>query len=154
MSSGGLVLVGRFSGEEDLNPGPDTDTRIAAGVDEDAFVGAFDVDLRTVWIWTSGGPDAEGATAVTSDGEGRIYVAIWTGTSSTLLAFAEGGGVMWTRLFPGIVDAMAARPPHGLLLAGRFFGEGDFDPGLGEDIRTPAATPDTFVTRLTADGTY
>ena len=161
MSVTGVVLGCEFEGEWDMNPGPGVDLRQAAG-GHDGFLSLFDAELRRVWSWTSGDPRDDVVSALATDGQGHIYVALWIRgeDGSRLLAFTEDGLVIWDRPFPGSVWKMVARPPHGLILTGWFSKAGDFDPGPGEDIHTPnieSPSPyafDGFVTRLNAEGTY
>ena len=153
-ASGGILLGGGFSGEADLDPGPGIDVHTAAGGGVDAYVSLFNEDLGHMWTWTSGYPEDDSLSSAVDDGAGRIYLAVQVGDGSSLIAMTDSGSILWTQSFPGVVRQIAAHPSYGLYLFGSFSEVGDFDPGPGEDLHTPIRVPDTFVTRLTEDGTY
>ncbi len=123
----------------------------------DSFVSRLDGEYMPSWEWNPEFSDNDLVTALSTDEQGRIYVAVgWYGivNETILVALTDNGDELWRREFPGVVNFMHASSEYGLFLSGRFSIEGDFDPGPGEDIRSPLNSIDTFLTRLTLDGTY
>jgi hypothetical protein len=72
--------------------------------------------------------------------------------------FKSDGTRVWVRTFGDgmdeIVTAMKVDSSSGIILAGSFQFDVDFDPGQGKDVHTAAGVRDAFVTRLKADGSY
>ena len=151
---GGLLVGSSFKGEFDIDPGPGIDIRHSIDDSIDSYALLLDTEYNILWPWVSGIPGDDKITAMASDDQGRIYLAVSLEEGSLLVALGPEGNELWRRDFPGLVNDMVASNKNGLYLFGGFSKEGDFDPGPGEDIRSPTVPVDTFVTRLSLSGTY
>jgi hypothetical protein len=153
-AGGGAVLIGgSLRGEMDLDPGPGIDTHTTPADEFDGCAVLLEPTLDARWPWTSGQPGNDYVTAVTADEQGTVYLAVWLEGPSLIIALDANGIEQWRRDFPGWVQRMTTAAGH-LYLGGIFSQEGDFNPGPGTDHRIPTDQWDTFITRLTLQGTY
>jgi len=176
-----VVMVGYFGGSNvDFDPTQGTDFRSSAG-SSDIFVTQLGLDGQYGWTRVVGGGDLDTAFAVATDSVGQLVVAGWfrsemvdfdpsagedwhacnSATDAYVTKLGADGSYEWTRTFGGAeLDysyALAAVVDGGgdVYVAGDFRGSDvDFDPGLGQDLRSSAGASDAFVSKLGADGSY
>jgi len=176
-----VVMVGYFGGSNvDFDPTQGTDFRSSAG-SSDIFVTQLGLDGQYGWTQVVGGGDLDTAFAVATDSAGQIVVAGWfrsemvdfdpsagedwhacnSEADAYVTKLGADGSYGWTRTFGGAeLDysyALAAVVDGAgdVYVAGEFRGSDvDFDPGLGQDLRSSAGASDAFVSKLGADGSY
>ncbi|MBM3866709.1 MAG: hypothetical protein FJ381_12630, partial [Verrucomicrobia bacterium] len=119
------------------------------GRDEGRVVGVDEVGNVTVAGTFSGTADFDpgvGVQNITSSGGRDVFVQ----------KLDARGGVLWTRTFGGPgeeeVRGMAQDAAGNVYLAGSFFGEVDFDPGLGVRKLGASGESDLYVTKLSGAG--
>jgi len=140
-----------------------------------AFLCKFKPDRTFSWAKAVDGNSDDGATAVTADALGIVYLAGYfsgqtdfDGTTSGqdthtskgqtdgfVTQFAADGAYGWTRILGGtLADRINGIGLNGLNLtvAGYFQGTVDLDPGSGVDSRTSAGKRDIFIVQLTTTG--
>ncbi|MGB0917943.1 MAG: SBBP repeat-containing protein, partial [Flavobacteriales bacterium] len=93
--SGNVILVGRFRGTMDFDPGPGTANRTAVGLsgipgsNDDAFIVKLDTDGNYMWATSMGQFNTDLASYVTTDAAGNIYT---TGIYRNNVDFNPGSG--------------------------------------------------------------
>lgn len=81
-----------------------------------------------------------------------------TGVFDAFLAkYSNAGALLWVRAFHAIEGsstafAMDETIDGDILIAGRFMGQVDMDPGIGMDVRESIGGTDIFLSRLSSDG--
>ncbi|MDX2023807.1 MAG: Ig-like domain-containing protein [Deltaproteobacteria bacterium] len=174
--AGEIILAGAFAATVDLDPGEGVESRTSVGA-KDAFVTKLSAVGGYVWSRSFGGAGDEFAAA-TVDGTGNVYVtggftglvkldpseANASGTplpsySAYVLKYDPAGNYLWSKTLSAesLVSGRNLVPNaagDGVVVAGIFGGELDFDPGAGSLRIRAAAGIDNFALRLTADGTF
>ncbi len=154
-SEGNVCTVGHFvGGHPDFDPGPGTFYLQAVGY-RDLFVSKLDSAGNFLWAGQIGGPDAGGyALGVSVDASGAVYtVGVFvntmdfdpgTGTQDLIsegmwdafiLKLSSAGDLTWAGRLGGSdydrAEAVAVDDSGDVYTVGNFFGEVDFNPGLG-----------------------
>lgn len=179
--AGGVAVSGTFAGTVDLNPGSATMLRSSLG-DTDWFVVRLDAGGAFDWAFVVGGNAAAAAPRPAFDADGTLLVVgsfagavdfdpgsgtliltslATAGSDAFAARYAAGGGLLWIKRFgegtaaPERVNtatSLATDASGSLLVAGRFFGTPDFDPGVPTFRLLSLGEADGFVLRLTAAG--
>ena len=177
-SSGYALVTGFFANEVDFNPddvGIDNHTSNGMG---DAFLSRFDSAGNFLWAKTWGGTLYEQGRAASVDGLGNIEVTGWfadivdfdPSTAGTdehtslgaddafLSKFSSSGNFIWARTWGGAnFDTgygVAGDSSGNIYVAGRFWGDVDFDPSLSEDIRSTNENYDAFMSKFDPSGSF
>jgi hypothetical protein len=175
--NGDVLIAGQFSGTVDFDPGEEVDQRTSTGDSRgsNAFLLRFsrDGDYLGTIVFGTGTVYGVGASGVTADSPGNVYVAgISSGTADFdptdevdehtatgfLTKFNADGTYAWTWTFwngqYGFAQGVAVDAADNVFVRGEFRGTVDFDPGDGVDLHTARAPGAVYVTRLNGDGSY
>lgn len=177
-AEGSLVIAGNYDGNTDFDPGPSLDWRSSTST-PDVFVSKYAADGSYLWTQTFGYIGFDSAFRVEVDSANDIVLA---GSFRNTVDFDPGDGVdlhtatipgatfvskyhsdgtyAWTRTYQmdvvGVHTPLAVDGERNIWLAGGYviaYSDWiDFDPTEGTDIH--ASKPETFVTKLEADGSY
>ncbi|RJP34282.1 MAG: hypothetical protein C4547_11210 [Phycisphaerales bacterium] len=171
--SNDIVVVGRFEGTPDFDPGPKKDRHPTQG-NRDAFITKLGANGSYRWTHTFGGTYVDEAVAVTTDGEDSIYAAGHFNETADfdpegdhdvrrshgerdafLIRLTDKGRYAWTYAVGGTgIDYaydVEIDPQGFVYVVGSFERSVDFDPDGGGDVRN-ANVSDAFVVKLTPDG--
>ncbi len=176
---GSIQLVGTFTAEVDLDPGPGTQSAQSQG-QEDVFVIRVSPAGATVTAFTVGSPASEAALRAAADATGLVVAGRFSdaldldpgnGTSTVtpiagagavetfVVRYASAGQVAWSRRFGPTVSAegtvplgLALGPSGTVVFGGAFTGSMDVDPGTNAFVLTSLGGLDGFVVRLTSSG--
>jgi hypothetical protein len=179
---GGAAVLGRFSGSVDFDPGPGTAGKTSISP-SDLFLVRFDATGTFASVATVGGlgtasgqralSDVDGSALITGAFSGPVDFDPGNGTSSLsslgeagatdvfVARYSAAGSLVWVSRFGEVTSearpnggtALALDPSGGVLVAGRFFGSPDFDPGNTSFRLLSVGEADAFVVRLTSAGT-
>lgn len=156
---GDIVVVGSFSGAADLDPGPGTYEPQGSG----GFVLRLAEDGTFVWALPNLLPTTAVHAAV--DSGGALYLAMgFDGTrdvapgpevflvtspqsESLVVRLTPSGRFDWAATLGGPLSSLAAGK-DGVMVAGSFSHEGDFDPDLGTFLLQPSGLYDAFLVKL------
>lgn len=182
-SSGNVYSVGAFSATVDFDPGAGVANLVSASMSQDIFIHKLDASGNYVWAKHIGGGNADGATAVTLDSSGNIYV---TGnfmgspftnvvdfdpgagtvnlstnayTSATfVLKLDTNGDYVWAKKFSGVGYsggfAVKVGSDGAVYTTGTFQSTVDFDPGVGTVNLVSTGNDDIFISKLDSNGDY
>jgi hypothetical protein len=173
-----VLLTGAFTGSADLNPGTGSTTNLASHGASDVFVVKLNAAGALVWARQAGGANADGVHAIRVDRAGNAYVGgQFNGTADFdpgagtfnlagtpgaangfLWKLSAAGNLVYARMLKtqaggfNEVDAVALDNGGNLLLAGKFSGTVDFDPGKRTRNRstTSGTSYDGFLEKLLA----
>jgi len=112
-----VVVVGNFLDQLNIGNRPEEFTDKAANSD-DAYVAAFDKQGNSLWVYTSGGVDSDGANAIAAAPDGGWYIGgsfmkiasfektrteyrSKGGTDAFLLKLSKAGEFEWVKQFGG-----------------------------------------------------
>ena len=180
--SGGVVATGGFTGTTDFDGGTTSATRTSLGSNDwfvvrydgnGTYQSAFAVGSFAADSVPRPGIDAAGAVVVTGGFTGAVDFDPSSG-SRVLSSFAGGGATdafvaryttsgdfLWVSRFgegttqgerQNAGTAVAGAPLGGVLVAGRFFGSPDFDPGTPSFRLISLGASDGFLVMLTSAG--
>ena len=173
---GAAIVVGRFQGTVDLDPGPGTVNLTSAGSD-DAFVARYSAGGALIWARRVGGASADVAYAVAVDAAGELLVSgSFQGTADFdpgagianmtsagsddlfVLRLDAAGNFLWARGF-GAANSDAGSSvtvdsTGSVVVTGSFEGTVDFDPSEAVANLTSAGLADVFVLKLDVGGYY
>jgi len=168
--SGNLVCMGSFSGEADLDPGPDSSVVLSRG-NLDVFVAELGTDGNFHWARQLGGKIADTSEDLTVDAAGNIFLTghikdtldadpgpgyyPLAGKGAFVIKLDAMGNLDWARQLGGsdaVGKAIRVDPSGHVVVAGSFIESGDFDPGPGLLWMESNGGSDAFVLRLTRDG--
>ena len=175
-SSGNILATGYFYRTVDFDPGAATSNLTNSG-GSDVFVLKLDSDGGFIWAKSFGGSDDDTGYSLASDSSGNIYT---TGEFYSSVDFDPSGGVVtltavdWGDAFVSKLDSSGnfiwARQLGGsgfeqgksiavdgngdVVTTGYFYGEADFDPGLGTAALTSNGGSDAFISKLTSSGNF
>jgi len=176
-SSGNIYIIGSFIGLLDLDPGPATEIRDTDTYHWFVMKLNNSGDFEWVRTWDSGNEIYPSYTASTIDENGNIYLTgsldldptefettggyVDVDTKETLSdhsAFVgvydpDGNFIKWTT-WPSDIsvwgNAIQIADDNSIYVGGTFYGNTDFDPGEGEEIRTRiGSNKGTYLMRLT-----
>ena len=156
-SSGNVYTTGRFFGEEDFDPGPDTQSRTSVG-STNMFVSKLDASGSFVYAQTMGSPGQCEAYGIAVDGSGNVYTtghfygtADFDPGSGTQNRTAVGGSDVFVSkldaaggfVYAQVIGGSSSESAAGIAVdaagnvytTGRFEGTADFDPGAGMQNR-------------------
>lgn len=181
-SQDGPVMLGRFSGTVDFDPGAGTASRNSISA-ADVFLARYDAAGAFTSVAALGGQgsltgvrvlvDLNGSALVTGSFAGSIDFDPGAGahalasfgqngaTDGFVARYSPVGAFLWVSRFgesTTVPDrsnsgtALALDPLDRVLVAGRFFGSPDFDPGDSAFRLTSLGEADAFVVLLTASG--
>lgn len=145
--TGNIYMAGEFNGTVDFDPGTGVSNLTAVGT-SDAYVAKYTPAGALVWATRVGA--AQGASVMTMDASGNIYMIPNGGYIAKL---NNSGVVVWSLPvnFTNIYDITTDNTGN-VYLTGIFMGTVDFDPGPGVTNLTATATYNTFVLKLDASG--
>lgn len=175
--SGNILLVGRFTGTVDLDPGPAVQSFTALGAN-DEFILKMDASRNVIWIKQFASNATADFLAITTDATGNVYV---TGSFNNTFDFDPGTGIA-NLVSVGVQDAFALKLDQdgNFLWAGRtasstntdqgnsiavdavgnvyttgiFSGVSDFDPSAAVFNLTGAGSNDFYVSKLDNTGAF
>ena len=178
-STGDVYLTGSFVGTVDFDPSAASLIYTSAG-NEDLYISKFDSMGNLVWAKATGGPIDEAGYSIALDATGNVYT---TGDFSyATIDFDPGAGVFnmtanggdvfitkynsagaftWAKQFTGLSSNYASGyglivdPINGdLYTIGSFYGDVDFDPGVGNFTLISNNSSDVFVSKLDSAGNF
>ena len=168
-SEGSAYIAGRFGYDVDFDPGDGIDRRIAESVD-DMFLCKYDTLGNYIWTLTLEGRDF--GSDITFDSSDLLHIA---GSYGDIVDFDPGPGVeernseidgyqfvacydtganfQWVWTWGGTdswigYKKLAVDVSGNHFISGTFDMAGDFDPGPGEEIRTPVGEEDCFLCKF------
>lgn len=169
-SVGEVHVAGQFANTVDFDPDGGVDQLAAVG-GIDAFINTFDANgahLRTAIIGSTG--EDRGFTLVTDPADQLFLTGLFSGTADLdpgpgaaptpslggtdafVLRLDPNGTLQSALTLGGTGDdrgnAFALLPDGSFVVGGRFADTVDFDPGLGEVLRSSAGSEDAFVLKL------
>ena len=181
-SQGGAALLGQFSGSADFDPGSAivsknsisaADLFLARYDANGNFLSVLTLGGQGSITGNRALVDLDGSTLLTGWFTGSLDFDPGAGTTSLsslgqagatdafVARYSSSGGFVWVSRFGEVTSvgdrsnsgaALALDPTGGFVVAGRFFGSPDFDPGSSALALVSLGEADGFVLRLTADG--
>lgn len=176
-AAGNVYSVGIFYGTVDFDPSA-TGTLLLTAPTNTITGYLTKQDASGAIVWARKVTDSGGVNAITLDAAGNIYLAgilrntqdFDPGPGSTLLTSAgqedvyvlkldPSGALLWARsMGSGEREScigVAVDGSGNVFTAGSFVGAGDFDPGPGTAMLTPAVNGmDVFIVKLDASGSF
>jgi hypothetical protein len=176
-ASGNTYVVGRFTGTEDMDPGPGVVEFTSAG-GSDIYVSKFDAAGNHIWSSHAGGTGMDVAFDVCTTTGGKIYVTgsfedhcifnlgsdpyqlLCNGTDDMFIWKLDGvdGSRLWLRGIGGPNQdeghTIASDASGNVFVAGTFSGSVDMDPNAGSHFLSTGAAGHQFLLKLTAGGVY
>ena len=179
-STGETYLAGRYTGLIDLDPGAGTYTFNSAFNNHLPYVCKLDAYGYFIWggrfAAVSNSPEVNSASSIVADNNGDVYVG---GTFAQVLDFDPGAGsytmdpmqgsiyickltgagqFVWAKQVGdssgrGSCKLMTDQQ-NNLVVAGAFYGHGDFDPGVGQYLLNSNGFSDVFVLKLSTSGVF
>jgi hypothetical protein len=178
---GDVYVGGSFEGTADFDPSPDAANLTSVG-DDDFFLAHYATTGAYEWAVCAGAAGPDAARRLTPEGGGVVVTgtfsggaadfdpgpgATWLSTQGTAGAadafvarYDADGRLAWADAFGAPTDGgttavgVACDPSGFLVVAGRFAGSVDFDPGAGVRNLDAAGGSDAFVLRLDAGGLF
>ena len=177
--SGNVFVVGIFSADVDLDPGPGVDLHSSAG-NNDGFLVKLDSSGNYQWGTVIGGPSADGEISVAIEPNGNVVtfggfqgdLDFDPGPGTSILSsdgnsdgfvrkLDTNGNLIWAKLIRSthLLGRSVAVDRAGNVYAAGFVAGGypaDFDPGPGTFILTGPDDPDRsiFTFKLDASGNF
>lgn len=174
--SGNVYTTGNFASSVDFDPGVDTTSLSANGVN-DIFIQKMDAGGNFLWAKVFGSVQDDQSSSIVIDDFGNIYA---TGFFRSTVDFDPGAGVtsftsnggfdcfvqkmdttgnfLWAKTFGGSDSdngaSIAADGFGNVYISGVFVGTVDFDPGVGTTNLTSNGSVDCFVQKLDATGNF
>ena len=176
--TGNVYVAGFFSGTCDFDPGSGTFNLSPTG-GSDVFLACYDAQGALVWARNIGGPGDDKCRDLSPGPNGNMLL---TGSFSDSVDFDPGAGTAWITsagyedVFFSCFDpsgnyrwarrignsnsfgdegySVATDPNGNILLAGRFSGTADFDPGNGTALLSASGNYDAFVAKYDTGGNY
>jgi hypothetical protein len=177
---GNLIAIGSFNGSKDIDPGTGVTSMVSNGGFDIAIVKLTSLgDL--IWARGIGGADDDNGQSCDADMDGNIYftgsfqetVDFDPGPDSTKLSalgiflyddifickFNAFGEFIWVNGFgssgyPEAGNIIRVDGDQNLVVAGRFIGSVDFDPGPGTYQLNAGGGSGSFVCKYTTEGKY
>lgn len=173
--SGNSYVTGFFADSVDFDPGG-TDIHNSNGAG-DIFVSKFNTSGTFQWARTWGGILYDEGWAVAVGGSGAVYVTGWfadivdfdpgtvtenhtsNGVDDAFLSKLNASGTFqWARTWGGwsfdYGYGVAVDNYGNISVAGKFWDEVDFDPGLATDNRTSNGLNDVYLSKFDSSGDY
>jgi hypothetical protein len=171
---GTCVVSGFFESTLNFFPPAPGSALVSAG-SYDAFIACFDLSLNPVWTRRMGGPTADHASAIGSDGAGNIvYGGFFTGTGDydpgpavfnltttgsfdlVISRLTPNGDFDWAIHVGGnndeLLNGIAVDDNGTIAATGYFLGTADFDPGNAVTTLVSSGLNDSFVMLLDENG--
>ncbi len=167
--NGYIYVVGQFRKTVDLDPGDGVDEHTA--IKGGAYLSKFNTDGDFIWTRTWDSPGTDSAFDLVVDSNGNILVLgsfsdfidldpgpgtdLHEGKKS-LSKFDPNGNYLWGiswNLFL-IYYRLTVDGSDNVYIGGYFYGQTDFDPGEGEDLRWPNGKQDACLTKIGPNGEY
>ncbi|UKN00704.1 T9SS type A sorting domain-containing protein [Paracrocinitomix mangrovi] len=180
-SQGNIYISGRFSGNSDFDPGPNTFNVISNGF-HDAFLLKLDPLGNFLWVKTFGSiyNESSNGLEINQNDEVIIYGAFY-GTvdfdpgigqvlmtagsnqndppNTFILKFDTDGNLIWARNFGslGVFEKtldISISLTNDIYLVGQYWNTVDFDPGIGVSNMTSVFEEDPFILKLNDSGNF
>lgn len=175
-ASGNVYTTGSFSGTVDFDPGPGTYTLASSG-SSDIFISKLNSTGAFVWAQKIGGTGTGAGNSIALDASANVYITgFFIGTSdfdpgvNTFNLSSAGsedvfvcklnsaGGFVWAQRMgggaPEIGQAIDVDASGNVYTTGFFQGSGDYNPGAGIFILSPAGGADIFISKLDVNGAF
>ncbi|TNF49632.1 MAG: T9SS type A sorting domain-containing protein [Bacteroidetes bacterium] len=180
-NSGNIVIVGRFFGTTDFDPGVGTFNLITSG-DADIFILKLNASGDFIWAKSIGGTGFDEARAIAIDAVGDIYI---TGMYCLTVDFDPGSGVanlvsqgqgdafvfklnsignlLWAKSMGGndvndefndYGNGIKVDGSGNVFVCGAYGSTADFDPGIGLAILNCDGFIDGYVQKLNSNGDH
>lgn len=173
---GSVLVTGEYRKTVDFDAHGAGDSTTAVGLN-DVFVTKLHADGSYGWTYTCGSDGADAGEGVAIGSDGRIHVAgsfsstvdfdpqashderTSHGKTDAFVVILSPGGNYVNTIQIGGAGTEAAKGvsidgANNLAVVGYFAWTVDFDPGVGQDTRTPVGFYDVFVTRFRGNGDY
>jgi len=174
-ASGNVYTTGSFSGTVDFDPGVGVYTLTSAT--SDVFISKLNSSGDFVWAQQLAGTGFGVCNSIAVDNLGNVYTAGYflgvtdfdPGPGSYTLASQGGydifvsklnssGALVWVQKMGGssydLCYSVAVDAGGNVYTTGTFQGAGDYDPGVGSFILTPAGSAGAFVSKLNSSGAF
>ncbi len=175
-NTGNAFVAGTFNGTVDFDPSSAVVSKTSAG-GTDGYLLKINANGTFAWVITFGGSSLDEAVAVTVDNNGNPTVmGNFIGTvdfdpgaaqlSKTSLGARDnyivkldsGGNLIWAQAFGGVFNefttTIAVDGQGGIVAAGIFSDQVDFDPGAGTNNITSQGTFDAYFVKLSGAGNF
>jgi len=173
---GNVFSTGYFSDTADFDPGIAVNNFISAGL-VDIYISKLDNNGNFIWAKQVGNNPIEDGSGVCIDGLGNSYI---TGRFAHTVDFDPSSGVfnlvsngqwdifilkldpagnfVWVKQIGGVdIDegySITLDKSGNILTTGRFYGQVDFDPGIGTNYLTAGSILDVFISKLDSNGNF
>ncbi len=177
-AAGNTYLAIDFRGTADVDPRPGSTFNVTSSVERATAIVKYDANRVPVWAVVLDAEADDEAEGLAVDASGNVFFAgrfrgvadlnpgpgVQSETSSDsarrrsafVLKLDSGGVFQWAKVFRGDrsieAHSLAVTPGGGVVLAGRFEGTADFDPGAGVANRTSLAELEVGPPDDTEDG--
>jgi len=170
-----ILLVGKYSGTVDFDPGPGSASLTSSG-SWDIFFAKFDNSGNYIYVKGIGGSGDDQAFSLVHDGSGDIYISgFFTSTvdfdpsagttnltailqDAFICKFTSSGAFIWATQQGGsnydAVNGLAVDQMNNIYATGKFVSTVDFDPGPGVYVLDGGGTVAAFVLKLDSDGFF
>ena len=174
--SGNVIVVGRFGGTVDFDPGNGTSNMTAMGSFQDAFTVKLNSNGIFQWAKSISGANTEEGKGLMVDASGNIYtIGIFSGTvdfdpgngthnitastglNSFIQKLSANGNFVWAKTITGgynFAENGTLDASGNVYLVGIFQGSPDFDPGTGVTTLTASGDSDGYILKLNANGNF
>jgi Ca2+-binding RTX toxin-like protein len=178
-SVGNVYTTGYFNGTADFDPGPGIFNLTSAGGQE-GFIFKLDANGNFLWAKQVGGISYDSGQSITLDSAGNVYtIGYFNGTAdfdpgpgifnltsaggqdSFISKLDADGNFLWAKQLGGTINysgysrsSITLDSVGNIYTTGSFYGTADFDPGSSIFNLTSAGGPDSFISKLDADGNF
>jgi hypothetical protein len=175
-AAGNVYIIGMFQNTVDFNPGSGVFNLTSNG-DADIYIVKLDPNGNFIWAKSIGGSGFDSASSISVDYQGNVYS---TGTFLNTVDFDPGAGTynlssiggndvfvskldangnfIWAISTGGtgydIGSSLVIDQAGQIIVAGRFSGTADFDPGTGTYNLNSAGSQDIFVSKIDSTGDF
>jgi len=174
---GNVIAIGYFQGTVDFDPGPNQ-TNVSAGGADAMFLWKLDPNGALVWVRVWNGTSSELGTAVAAGNASDLWIggsyfgsldldpgngitsvtAPGFNDNAFLIHLTGAGGFLSGGHLGGngndILRDLCIASNGDVIAVGQFSEGGDYDPGPDVSMITTAGNYDSFVVKLTANGTF
>ncbi len=171
-TEGSLYVFGEFYERQTINAINDTSFTITSKGDRDFFIGKLNENDKAIWACSVGGSQADIAGDIALhnnelvvmcnyDQNIEIEDTIMYSTSIEILLAklnADNGELIWAKSVGGndqdIGVDLEIDNSGNIYMTGEFYGNPDFDPGIGEKLLSYKGLSDIFLAKYDIDGNY
>lgn len=175
--NGDLLVTGKFEGDVDFDPDPDSLLNIHPAGRDDVFILKLSNDADLIWVKQLGGTQIETGNAIATDNENNIVVTGYFegtvdfdpdenetkeitslgGHDIFVVKLDSNGNLIWVKQMGGDdhqeANGVDIDAGNNIFIAGTFRDTADFDPGSNVE-ELIAMSEDIFIENLDQDGNF